>query len=190
MNAKLLGLALGGLALLVAASAQAAPVITFQNVGIGGTVAYQGTGGSASGNNIVVNRITGTGTGANAGVALKCVNCKIQFTTGSNISEGPSTWTFNGGGTFTIVGTAATQAGKIIAQGPLLTGTFIDNPTFTSGGNPLAGLFQSVGVDTKNPALLAFYSVPNVKFRFTDTNHFQRVAVNANGGFQAIRADN
>ena len=191
MNAKLLsGLALGGLALLAAASAEASPVITFQNTGhVGGNVAYMGQGGSAVGGNIVLNSITGTGTGANAGVTLKCVNCKIEFTTGSNITEGPSTWTFNGGGTFTVVGTAATSGGKVIAQGALLTGTFIDNPTFTTSGLPIAGLFQSVGVDQKNPALLAFYGVPNTKFRFTDTNNFERTLINANGGFQALRSN-
>src|SRR4051795_3189640 len=119
MDAKLFsGLALGGLALLAAGSAQAAPVITFENIGgIGGSIAYQGTGGAAIGHDIVVNRITGTGTAANAGITLKCVNCKIEFFTGNNISEGPNTWTFDSNGLFAIGGTVATTAGKVIAQG-------------------------------------------------------------------------
>src|SRR3954452_9823854 len=136
MNTRLLGLTLGGLALLASASAEAAPVITFQNLvgAIGGHVAYMGNGGPALGNDIVIKTIVGSGTAANAGVALKCVNCKITFTTGNNLPEGPATGVFGDGGTFTIAGTAATTTGKIIAQGNLLTGSFIDNPFFTSAG--------------------------------------------------------
>src|SRR3954447_16306177 len=191
MNTRLLGLALGGLALLASASAQAAPVITFQNLvgAIGGNVAYMGNGGPALGNNIVIKTIVGSGTAANAGVVLKCTNCKITFTTGNNVSEGPATWVFGDGGTFTIAGTVATTAGKIIAQGNLLTGSFINNPLFTSVGTTLPGLFHSVGVDSKNLALLAFYGVPNTKFRFTDTNNFQTPSVSPNGGFQASRGN-
>src|SRR3954452_22611808 len=191
MNTRLLGLTLGGLALLASASARAAPVITFQNLvgAIGGNVAYMGNGGPALGNDIVIKTIVGSGTAANAGVALKCVNCKITFTTGNNLSEGPATWVFGDGGTFKIAGTAATTTGKIIAQGNLLTGSFINNPLFTSVGTTLPGLFHSVGVDSKNLALLAFYGVPNTKFRFTDTNNFQTTSVSPNGGFQAFRGN-
>ena len=42
-------------------------------------------------------------TPANSGVVLPCVACSLDFTTGANISEGPS-WSWAGGGTFTLTG--------------------------------------------------------------------------------------
>ena len=48
-------------------------------------------------------------------MALNCENCRLNFVTGANLTEGPSTWTFDDGGSFVITGTARAGNGDVIA---------------------------------------------------------------------------
>src|SRR5207247_8694563 len=74
-------------------------------------------GGSAPlvGTGIVVDSVVGLDTPLNAGVALTCIACTLDFTTGANTRG----WTWGGGGTITITGAADGASGTT-----LMTGSF------------------------------------------------------------------
>ena len=50
-------------------------------------LATGGTGNTAIGTNIDIDKITGIGTFASSGVTRSCFNCKLNFVTGAVISE-------------------------------------------------------------------------------------------------------
>jgi PEP-CTERM motif len=161
-------------ALALAPSANAVPTLNFDDLSqSGGTIAYSGSGGPLIGNQIIgLSSVTGSDTPLNNNVSLSCVNCVLSFSTGNYIS-GPSgippTWTFAGGGFFTLNGELETSTGTDIANGTLLDGSFSNNATIQLIGGSL--FFTGAGIDTKHPALLAFYglsSVTNFTFGTTD----------------------
>lgn len=165
--------ALAGGALLLAAApgAQAGAIIDFDQGPVeGGTIAYDGAGGSLIGTDIVFDTVTGIGTPANAGVSLTCDpgTCLLNFETGANTGESP-TWTFAGGGFFTLTGTLVDGGGGTVASGTLLSGTFQGDPAALVAGTSTSLTALGFGVDEKNPDLLAFYGLQPQQFTFSST---------------------
>jgi hypothetical protein len=161
------------LLLLVPSVALAVPTIVFDTVnpnvpgGAGGTLTYGGGVVPLFGADIQFTEVTGIGTPLTPPPA-DCVGCFLNFETGVNTLQGPSQWTWAGGGTFTLTGTVP-DAG-ILAPVDLLTGTFTG--TANTPGLAAAGtnaLFISIGVDTKHPDLLAFYGLGPGDFIFANT---------------------
>lgn len=163
-----------------ATSAQAGPILTFQSVlATGGTVSYDGTGGSLIGQNISLDFIVASGTAADG--LYSCTGCLLNFQTGPNSSEGSNSWAFSSlGSTFSITG----FMGSI---GPsLLTGSFTNSvlANLTTGGG-LQLQIGGGGTDTKNPDLLAFFGLPQTGFTFSNTDiSVSGVAVDADNGFE------
>ena len=161
---------LAALGLVVATAAPAlGGVISFDTTpgGAGGTLTYDGAGGPAVGAGIVFVDVEGINTPLNAGVAFPCVSCTLAFSTGANQVEGPSNWTFAGGGTFVLTGSV--PAAGIGAGSTLLSGVFTelgDTPGLV--GSTPNGLFLGVGTDEKHPLLTAFFGEAN-GFTFANT---------------------
>jgi YVTN family beta-propeller protein len=153
-------------------------VITFDAAGGGGNVTYDGEGGAANGNGIVIASIAGTGTPQNDGTALPCVACVLTFDTGANLTEGV-TYTWGGGGTFTLTGSIPSLG---FGPGVILTGTFTSASAVTAGPS---GAFDAIGTDTKETTLVEFFYGT---LGFTPTFEFQldvsgSVTVQPNLGF-------
>ena len=168
------------MALLLPVGAHAIPNLKFDDgTTPGGTVAYGGAGGPATGTDIIFTTITGLGTPANDGVTLTCVGCLLNFTTGNNITEGPNLWDFAGGGTITVVG--GTAGALVLPAGTtLLSGTFSGTPNEIFAA-PL-GLFAAGGFDVKNTALAAFFGL-TPDFIHATTSIQAPLTVGADGSF-------
>jgi hypothetical protein len=159
-----LGAFVGTASLLAATSAYAVPVLTFTGIGTGGTITYSGTDGDPLvGSGIGISSLLATGTIADG--TYTCVDCFLNFTTGGNTLEGPPTWTYAAGGSYTITG----AVDGIPGSGPtLLSGTFSDISTLTSTGiSPNAvGTLAFGGTDSKDPTLAAFFGVSPTDWSF------------------------
>jgi VPDSG-CTERM motif len=175
-------------AALATPNARAVAVLEFDDARIfGGTLSYSGDpGASLVGTNIIFDTIIGTGTPANTGVLLTIVGGDLDFSTGGNTSESPGLYTFAGGGTFVLSGTALGPGNVVVAAGTLLTGSFSGVSTVLGlgGGN---GLFSGLGIDTKNVNLLAFYGIAaGTNFTFANTEiGVAPLGLEADGGFVA-----
>jgi hypothetical protein len=158
--------------------AGAAPaLLTFDNpTQDGGVALYSGAGGALTASDVVFQQVIGVGTPLNDGVELFCypVNCLLDFTTGSNLTEGPPAYTFAGGGSLTLTGglnTAADGSGlQVSPAGTLLAhdGAFRD-PSLVLGGGGSSLLFVGVGSDLKDVTLTDFYGVTGSSFDFANT---------------------
>lgn len=162
------------------ATTQAAPIISFDDAAIdGGTISYNGSGGALVGIDIAIDTLRGIDTPLNSGV-YACTSCFLNFTTGTNTSEGPPVWLFGGGGVFEITGTVAAAG----ASGTLLTGTWTGAAAIGFGGVP--GTFDiqfgGSGIDTKNPDLLTFFGIsPTTPFSFAQTEISGGASVGSDG---------
>ena len=146
--------------LLVPGIALAVPAITLDTTpgGAGGTLTDDGLGGPLVGTGVVFVEIQGTDTPANNGDVMACTGCTLSFTTGANVQEGPTDWTWAGDGTFTLTGSVADLG---LVNAALLSSTFTDTPNtpgLVSGGS--SALFRSLGVDTQNEVLASHYGLP------------------------------
>jgi hypothetical protein len=168
-------------------TASAVPIISFDDdaVSQNGQLDYATNGGTLTGEGIDFVSVVGLGTPNNDGVVLDCINCVLEFETGSNSAEPgdvpqfPNSWAFNGGGSLTVLGSLYFDyggAGEIlIADGtstmdPLLAGSFTSANVNYSGGTG-GGLdldFNGFGIDTKHEGLLAYYGITGNDFRFVD----------------------
>jgi type V secretory pathway adhesin AidA len=151
------------------ASAQAS-TITFDQVLDGGSLSYDGAGGALVGTDIRVDVITSAD--APTPGTLDCVDCVLNFSTGANVTEGPVSWTFAAGGTFTIEGDAVDPNTNLtVASGVLLSGVFSASPISPSVvGNQFVLSVIAFGVDEKNPDLLEFFGLSaNTEFTFANT---------------------
>jgi hypothetical protein len=165
--------------LLCATTAQAA-ILKFDDPTLpGGTVSYDGIGGAAIGDDILIQSIQGIGTPLNDTVTLTCTGCLLDFTTGANLSEGPTLWNFGSGGSITLTG--AVPALGLPAGTLLLSGTFSGTPNEITGGDGF-GLFAAVGADVKNDALATFFGL-GPDFTFGTTSIQTDTTVGANGSF-------
>lgn len=182
------------MALLLPVVANAEPVLKFDDpITPGGTVAYGGAGGTATGTDILFQSIQGLGTPSNPGVTLDCIgNCVMQFETGDNLSEGPNLWNFGPGGTITVTGAVAAEGAfpGLPAGTVLLSGSFSGTPNEISGGGDF-GLFAAVGIDVKNPTLAGFFGLDPTNFNFGTTSIQSDVTIGADGSFSGsvVNAD-
>jgi hypothetical protein len=185
--------------LLVPGIALAAAQLSFDNPTIdGGTVTYNGAGGPVVGTDVIFQQVIGVGTPLNSGVSLFCfpVNCLLDFATGTNIVEGPPVYSFNGGGSLSLIGGLNTQANGLGVQvapaGTVLAhdGVF-DTPSvvLTAGVDSL--LFAGGGIDLKNVLLANFYGLTDLQFSFANTELSLGNAIfdPATGGFAAVVND-
>lgn len=144
-------------------SASAAPILDFGVIAsTAGSVSYATAGGALVGSGIPVDQIVGLGTSSNSGVAVTCVNCTLNFTTGVFAgSSSPTQWDFNPGGSLQIVGgvdfgndgTVDIPVGTMLLSGSFFGKAMVlgsDNVKVATGG------FQ----DMKDAALLAFFGLP------------------------------
>ncbi|MEN8205169.1 MAG: VPLPA-CTERM sorting domain-containing protein [Pseudomonadota bacterium] len=148
-----------------------------------GTLSYDGTGGALIGSGIDFYTILGEDTPSNPGIALDCVDCVLDFTTGTNISEGPVVWEFNGGGSLTITGTVKDGVTQI-ASGTLVSGSFSDAVVTGDGNDASVLILSGFGTDSKNADLLNFFGLSEQGFTFASTNiSIGNVNYLGNGGF-------
>ncbi|BAU65761.1 hypothetical protein STA3757_31520 [Stanieria sp. NIES-3757] len=178
---KVLGIAALATASIVsfAGSAEAA-VIQFDDKTVnGGTLSYDGNGGSLVGTNLLLDTVLGIDTPANNGKTLSCVGCKLNFATGANISESP--YEFASGGSVTITGKILDGLTEIV-NGTLLTGQFTENIVGSVAGS--FAVFSGIGIDSVNSVLSSYYGVDTTDFTFAQTSiAAKNVKVNPNKGF-------
>jgi len=163
--------------------ANANPVITFSSTnapplvngsGHTGKIAYDptgifgaSTGPVAQGTNIDIDSITGTGTYANTGITRACFSCTLNFTTGAVINDqsvNGNSWTFSGGGAFSVNGTFDLNGNGILdasdtagASGLLLSGIFSAPVGITTVLNNDVKFVAATIINTMNNGLEGFY---------------------------------
>ena len=164
------GLLLTGLLTFAATTANAAVVITFDQVASsGGTISYGGTNlvDPAIGTDIAFDVVTVENGGT---TVLDCVGCLLDFTTGAATSETGTDVTFGGGGTFIITGTITdpNNGNAVVASGTLASGTFAEAQAREGAGGQIR--LSGSGFDVKNPDLLRYFSFPLNSFIYASTN--------------------
>ena len=149
-------------------TANALPILSFDDDAFSqnGVVSYDGAGGALVGSGIDFVSVTGFDTPSNSGSVLTCVSCVLSFATGANITEGPGSWLFAGGGSLTITGTVMDGLTQV-ATGNLVTGSFDSALAFGTGSTLL---FSGFGIDTKNQSLIEFFGLTGVDFAFASTD--------------------
>jgi len=174
MKNKIKTIALGALCTslafvsFTASAVSVTPILTFDDDAKqqDGYIYYGGTGGSLGGVGIDFVSILGVDTPLNDGNALDCINCELNFTTGPNTGqEGPTQWTFTGGGSMSITGTAQTFGGEVIASGDLVTGRFTSAQVL---GTDTTLVVSGIGIDEKHQGLVEWYGLGPL-FEFAQT---------------------
>lgn len=167
-----------------------AATLEFDDVSLfGGSLTYGGADGvdPLEGVGIVFDLVNGIGTTPSG--PLEIVGGSLDFHTGPNLSEGAVVYEFAGGGDFTLSGTVIKPDLSVVASGVLLAGHFtgISVVIGLGGGN---GLFSGLGVDEKNPDLIAYYGLSATPFEFANTEiGFAVAGLEADGGFVAAVLD-
>ena len=168
-------------------TAAEAAVIQFDDEMInGGTLSYDGEGGPLMGTDLLLDLVMGIDTPLNSGESgsLFCEDCKLNLTTGANLSESPYQFDSEGS-SLTITGTVK-DAEKTIATGtltdPLVTGSFTE--TVTGSANEFAVVFTGIGFDTVDAGISSFFGIDATEFRFAQTSiAISDVEILPNGGF-------
>jgi len=157
----------------------ASTTLTFSDttgVNMKGTVTYAGGASALVGTKIALGELIVNGAPLNDGVyaldgSIACGNTvggdgtcgSLDFTTGAGLQPGSLAGVdnnFAGGGSITIVGTLKNLAGTVtIASGTLATGSF-------DSANATAASTSGIGLDTKDPTMLAFFGITNPNFTF------------------------
>jgi len=155
------------LASVLAGTSVQASLITFDQTANTGSLTYDGVlGHPLVGTNISFTTILGTDTPLNNGVTIACTGCILNFSTGGSTSEGPPTWDFAAGGIYTLTGSILGNPSSTI-----VSGSFTDSPAAPSlSASGSFGFFAGFGVDTKDPALLAFFGLSDTDFNFVNTD--------------------
>jgi hypothetical protein len=146
-----------------------------------GTVSYGGGGGAMTGTNIQAWDLFTFDDDSTPGIdeTFNCVNCVLNFTTGNNVFEDPSLFTFGGGGSFVLTGTLFDGATQInTASNVLLSGTFVVNSVPPVTGPYAASVTETgatysvltFGADDKNQELLDYLGIVTATWEFTGTN--------------------
>ncbi len=171
-----------------------AQILGFDDINTqGGTISYAGGNTAIIGTDIIFDQVRGDQTPANDGVALTCVDCLLNFTTGSfvgSIPQGPGRELlgFAGGGTLTIEGTAKDALDNEIASGTLVLGSFTSASVLLNSNPGEAGITVSgLGLDEKHPGLEEFYDVDGLEWIFANTNISLRdFTINADMSFSGV----
>ena len=133
----------------------------------GGTVSYDGMGGPMVGTDIIFDQIKGDGTPLDDGNPHAIIGGLLNFTTGANISEGPTQWLFAGGGSFTLIGGIPDLG--IAAGSVLLSGSFT-GPNVVAGGAAFLTV-GTIGIDAKHPRIEEWFGVtPPAGWTFAHTD--------------------
>jgi hypothetical protein len=165
------------LTLLPSVALAAPAILSFDNPTVdGGSVVYDGAGGALFASDVIFQQVIGVNTPAHAGDSLFCypVNCTLAFHTGDNLTEGPPSYTFGGGGLLTLTGGLNTDPGgggtQVSPAGTLLAsaGVFAE-PSVVLGGGGSSLLFIGVGDDLKDVTLTDYYGVTGSGFAFANT---------------------
>jgi hypothetical protein len=177
-------------ATLATPRALAFEILEFDDVDtFGGTLSYGGADGvdPLVGTDIIFDQVFGVNTTPSG--PLEIIGGKLNFETGPNLSEGALVYTFGAGGSFELTGTVIKPDLSVVASGVLLTGSFSSTSVVLGLGGP-NGLFIGVGVDTKNPDLLAYYGITSTAFKFANSEiGFSLSGLEADGGFTASIID-
>jgi hypothetical protein len=155
------GLWLVGLALAVVALASPAQagIIDFNMAGpTPGMITWAGGTNPLQGIEIQVDNVYGSGTALNNGVVVPITGGLLNFTTGNLISYDGSVYTFGGGGSIVVSGTADFGGGAQ-AYAALMNGTFT-SATVEAIASSVFKVVLGGFTDTKDPNLLAFYGMP------------------------------
>ena len=150
-------------------SAAEAAVIQFDDEMInGGTLFYDGEGGPLMGTDLLLDLVMGIDTPLNSGESggLLCEDCKLNLKTGANLSEFPYQFDSEGS-SLTITGTVKNGETEI-ATGTLVTGSFTETVIGSANGD--AVVFTSIGLDTMDAGISAFFGIDATKFRFAQTS--------------------
>jgi hypothetical protein len=167
--------------LVGSASSEAVGIISFdQFLAAGGTISYDGTGGSLIGADIPFDLIRGIGTPFNSPSASGCAGCFLNFTTGANTAEGALyEWAGAPMGSFEVHGVVAAMG--ILVDSVLLTGT-IEFARLDTGELTL----RLGGADFKHPNIVDFFYGPGPDPMFSYVNtEILLGGINFEGGCQA-----
>jgi len=182
-NIVLNTLAVTALSATFAGAASAATINFDQRLqGASGTISYDGNGGSLVGRDISFSFVSADEVGTQS---LDCNGCSLNFSTGSNVSEG-SIYQFNGGGSFELTGNVTDMSGATVADGSLLSGSFSGNGAQFLKQPRNSGSFVGNGVNSVNDDLASFYGLDGGSiFNFLTTEFSTRELTynNATGGF-------
>lgn len=165
MKSRLLGAAYACICVLFFPTiAKAATVLDFGiKAPTTGTLSYAGGTAPLIGSGIDVDDVVGLNTALNNNVVSICASCTLDFQTGASTGG----WNYGAGGTITITGGIdfPDATPDILAGNTLLQGTFNNATVIDLGSGSFE--FQIVGgsfTDTKHPALLAFYGLPDIGY--------------------------
>jgi hypothetical protein len=149
-----------------------------------GLLEYDTVGGTLTGTGIGFDFIVATGTPMNAGT-WTCLGCVLNFETSANILNGPTNYSWGGGGTFSITGEVpGVTAGSVT----LLSGTFTSATAVAAdlpGGGTDFVIFSGLGLDVKDGDLLANFGLYPGTFRFASTDISTTGTINGDGTFSA-----
>jgi hypothetical protein len=155
----------------------------------GGLLLYNGyTQGSLNGSRIPITSVGLFGGPSDAVSGLTCGSSScgwLNFTTGTLLSSGPGSFTFNGGGMVTVLGTVPGQSG---AATTLVSGLFVGPVTVTQIGSDTWEMVGSVSVTSASSSITALF--PNLKIPTTGSLDQLVIVFNMrpNGTFSATAA--
>lgn len=147
-------------------SAASANVITVDQAGntIAGSIDYAGAGGPLTGTGITFDVARSTGF-----ASVDCNDCKLNFSTGSLVSNVGDNYTFAGGGSFELTGIVK-DGSNTIASGTLIDGQFTGQQNFNKV-NDTSGAFVGSGLNSVDNGLAGYFGfAPDSPFSFISTN--------------------
>jgi len=180
-----------------------ASVLNFNGFGSTGTVSYSQDAGPNQGllvgANIDIALISGSEGTAQDGLFYDCVECKLNFVSGSfdfvsSVIANPitgNTYVFDAGGSFEIIGNMDMDLGVGIdlmfnSATSLLLGTWTSQITVNAVGNSMS-ISNLFGTDTKNQTLLDFFGITESNFTFANANI--QIGGTAPGGLNPFNTD-
>jgi len=149
--------------------------------GASGTLSYDGNGGALVGRDISFSFVSANTPGTQS---LDCNDCRLNFTTGSNITEG-AIYQFNGGGSFALTGNVTDMGGATVADGSLLSGMFSKGSAQFTKLPRNSGSFVGYGTNSVNNDLATFFGLDSDSiFNFLTTEFSTgKLTFASNGGF-------
>jgi hypothetical protein len=155
----LTGLALAVLVLAAPAQANSIAIIDFNMSGpTPGIISWAGGTSPLQGIEIQVDDVFGVGTPLNSGTSVPITNGLLNFTTGNLTSFDGSVYTFGGGGSI-VVGGTADFGGGAMAYPALLSGTF-SGATVEAISASVFNVVLGGFTDDKALDLLNFFGMP------------------------------
>jgi len=144
--------------LLFSAASASAVQLSFDQLIISGSLDHV-AGGTVTGTGIGFETLTVDGAGAFDQTIL-CAGCELNFTSGALTTEGPTSWEWSAGGSWSIEGTLLAVNGVLgnDITGVLASGSFDGGAFAQSFGSRVTVL--GFGFDEKNADLLTELDIP------------------------------